>query len=124
MLDLCLNEDDKEGSYNGGCLPCGLEWSKSRDARRCLRPRCIHREAAGEIRCSTAELFQTDLKETKGKPCGLLVVEREKGTCPVECVKREAGRRKGEGKQKESLTLHATDLCRGLAIGELGEVMI
>ena len=95
-----------KGSYDGGCLLPRLEWNKARDALRCLSPRCIHREGGGEIRCSTAELFQTDSKEKKRKMCGLLVVERGKGTCPVEWVKEEAGGRKGE--EKQSLTLHKT----------------
>jgi hypothetical protein len=43
----------------------------------------------GEIRCSTARLFQTDSKERKWKPCGLLVVEREKGNLSGRMGKRE-----------------------------------
>ena len=67
FLDPAKTKMTTEGSYDGGCLLSRLEWSKAREALRCLSPRCIHREGGGEIRCSTAsfKLFQTGLKQSE-----------------------------------------------------------
>jgi len=86
-LDPANNEDDKESSYDGGCLLSGLEWRKARDALRCLSPDGSIARGGGEIRCSTARLFQTAIKEK----CAVFWSSKErKGTCPVEWVKEES----------------------------------
>jgi hypothetical protein len=50
-------------------------------------------------------------KKKRKKLGGLLVVEREKGTCPVERI-RGAGRQKREGKQNSSVYVPRPSLAK------------
>jgi hypothetical protein len=62
-------------------------------------------------------------EKRSGSRAAFLVVEREKGTCPVECTEGELVVEK-ERENRKFVTLPATDVYRGLAIRELEEVII